>query len=243
MIVRPWTVTARNLPEHARNPIHTDEGAQAAGFPRALVAGVTTYAYLTHPLIEAGGADHLAGSRTEVAFRSPVFLDDEVLCQPRVVGTDVIVSAWVDGQERATVRASRSDQPAPELRDGERLRSYSLVLEGEFGDEYGSRAGDDLRVCTDLGLVHPAVWPALANHVVHAQVANGSWIHTNSIIDHHRLVPVGSTAEVSSVVVRRLDSRAGVRAVLDVRIEVDGEAVVTIEHHAIVDVTRRVPPR
>ena len=26
-------------------------GAQAAGFPRALVAGVTTYAYLTHPLL------------------------------------------------------------------------------------------------------------------------------------------------------------------------------------------------
>ena len=26
-----WTVTARNLPEHARNPIHTDAGAQAAG--------------------------------------------------------------------------------------------------------------------------------------------------------------------------------------------------------------------
>ena len=38
----PWSVTAQNLPEHARNAIHTDEGAQAAGFPRALVAGVTT---------------------------------------------------------------------------------------------------------------------------------------------------------------------------------------------------------
>jgi len=49
-----WTVTAQNLAEHARNPIHTDAGAQAAGFPRALVAGVTTYAYLTHPIAAAG---------------------------------------------------------------------------------------------------------------------------------------------------------------------------------------------
>jgi hypothetical protein len=35
--VQPWIVTARNLEHHARNPIHTDEGAQAQGFPRALV--------------------------------------------------------------------------------------------------------------------------------------------------------------------------------------------------------------
>ncbi len=55
-----WSIKAQNLPEHARNPIHTDAGAQAAGFPRALVAGVTTYAYLTHPLIVAWGEDWLA---------------------------------------------------------------------------------------------------------------------------------------------------------------------------------------
>ena len=49
-----WSVKAQNLPEHARNPIHTDAGAQAAGFPRALVAGVTTsvsYTHLTLPTI------------------------------------------------------------------------------------------------------------------------------------------------------------------------------------------------
>ncbi|SVB41331.1 uncharacterized protein METZ01_LOCUS194185, partial [marine metagenome] len=39
-----WSVRARNLPEHARNPIHTDEGGRAAGFDAALVAGVTVYA-------------------------------------------------------------------------------------------------------------------------------------------------------------------------------------------------------
>ena len=53
--VAPWTVTARNLAHHARNPIHTDAGAQAQGFPRALVAGVTTYAYLTHPVVAGVG--------------------------------------------------------------------------------------------------------------------------------------------------------------------------------------------
>ena len=52
-----WTVQARNLPDHASNKIHTDDGARAAGFESALVAGVTTYAYLTRPLVAAWGLD------------------------------------------------------------------------------------------------------------------------------------------------------------------------------------------
>ena len=55
----PWPVVARNLSEHSSNPIHPDAGAQAAGFPAALVAGVTTYAYLTHPIVAAWGRDGL----------------------------------------------------------------------------------------------------------------------------------------------------------------------------------------
>jgi len=35
----------------ADNAIHTDEGAVAAGYERALVAGTTVYAYLTRPWI------------------------------------------------------------------------------------------------------------------------------------------------------------------------------------------------
>ena len=75
-----WTVRARNLPEHARNPIHTDAGAQAAGFPRALVAGVTTYAYLTHPVVAAWGESWLGGGAAEVRFRRPLFDGDDVRC-------------------------------------------------------------------------------------------------------------------------------------------------------------------
>jgi hypothetical protein len=52
-----WSTVARNLPEHETNPIHTDAGAQAAGFERALVAGVTSYAYCIHPIVEHFGVD------------------------------------------------------------------------------------------------------------------------------------------------------------------------------------------
>lgn len=240
MTPQPWAVTAQNLAEHANNPIHTDAGARAAGFAQALVAGVTTYAYLTHPIVEAWDVAWLERGTADVSFTAPVFLHDDVRCMPEVDGDDTIVTAVVDGRARVTMRAGwHDDVPPSSLSDGELLRTRHIRLEGEYGDEYGLRAGDDLDLYRRLGVVHPAVWPAFANHLVHTEVANGSWIHTRSIIRHHAPAPVGSIADLSGAVVRRFDSTAGVRAVLDVRIEVDGRVVASLEHHAIVDVTRR----
>ena len=242
--IEPWSVVARNNPEHARNPIHTDAGAQAAGFARALVAGVTTYAYLTHPIVVAWGIDWLAGGGADVRFRSPVCQDDRV----RLVSTgdedDVVIDAFVgDDQPRATLRATRDSGPPPALRVGEPLRLQKVGLEGEYGSDYGLRAGDDLAMFTNLGVVHPAVWPALANYVVHRDVARGPWIHTRSIVRHHATAPAGAQATLTSVVVERFDSRAGERAVLDVRIEVAGIPVATLEHHAIVALPGVAPGR
>jgi acyl dehydratase len=233
--VEPWTVIAQNLPEHARNPIHTDAGAQAAGFPRALVAGVTTYAYLTHPLLAAWGRSWLERGGAEVRFRRPVFDGDVLRCEPAIDGDGVLVSAITDEPEqpRAVLRAIRQAEVAKPLRDGEALPAKQIELAGEWGSDYGARAGDPLPLCADLGVVHPAVWPALANHVVHTEVARGSWIHMRSIVRHHGLARAGAIATVRSVVVERFESH-GERAVLDVEIEVDGVIVATLEHEAIV---------
>jgi acyl dehydratase len=230
-----WSVAAQNLPEHARNAIHTDEGAQAAGFPRALVAGVTTYAYLTHPIAAAWGLDWVAGGGGEVRFRRPVFDGDVVRCTPSNDGDAVVVDALTDEPEqpRASFRAVRSGGVAPGLRPGEALLPRAIRLEGEWGADYGERAGDAFALYREHGIVHPAVWPALANHIVHTQVARGSWIHTRSVVRHHALAPAGSTADVHATVVRRFESH-GERAVLDVRIEVAGTVVATLEHEAIV---------
>ncbi len=231
-----WDVHAQNLPEHARNPIHTDAGARAAGFPRALVAGVTTYAYLTHPLVVAWGTDWLTHGGGEVRLRRPVFDGDVVRCTPLTEPDHgLVVHAVTDEPEqpRALLRAVQSSGPAAPMRDGERLRDLELRLDGELGTEYGTRAGDDLALFAERGIVHPAVWPAIANHVVHTQVARGSWIHTRSIVRHHALGAAGATAIVRSVVVRRFEAH-GERAVLDVVIEVDGVAVASLEHEAIV---------
>ncbi len=232
---QPWTVVAVNLPEHARNRIHTDEGARAAGFPAALVAAVTTYAYLTHPLVAAWGLAWVGGGGAEVRFRSPVFAGDQVTCLPVVRGGDVVVEARVGADERprAEVRALRSVGPPPAVRPGAALPDRRVQLTGEWGSDYGARAGDDADLYRREGIVHPAVWPALANQVVHQDLARGPWIHVRSRIAHHGLAPVGAWADVRAVVVDRF-WRSGERVVLDVVVEVDGRPVATLEHEAIV---------
>lgn len=231
-----WSVVARNLAEHARNPIHTDDGARAAGFPGALVAGVTTYAYLCHPLAEGWGPQWLSSGAAEVRFRAPVFADDRVdlVVGAGAVPDEVTVGAVVGGSSRAEVVARRQvvEPPGP-MRPGEALVTVEVPVVGEWAD-YGERAGDPLVLFRELGVAHPAVWPALANHVVHTQVARGSWIHTRSRIVHEALVPLGAVVEIRSVVVERFVRSSGERAVLDVELWHDGRRAVAIEHEAIV---------
>ena len=230
-----WSIVAQNLPEHARNPIHTDAGAQAAGFPRALVAGVTTYAYMTHPLVVAWGEDWLTRGGGEIRFRRPVFDQDVLRCVPVFEDNAVLVEAITSEPEqpRAIFRAVRDGGGVKPLRDGEVLPSKEFQLIDTFSCDYGSRAGDEFPFYADRGLVHPAVWPALANDIVYNYVARGSWVHMRSIIRHHATAKVGTTAELRSVVVRRFESH-GERAVLDVHIVVGGQVVASLEHEAIV---------
>jgi hypothetical protein len=234
-----WTVVARNLPEHAWNSIHTDEGARAAGFPAALVAGVTTYAYLCHPVAAAWGLDWVAHGGAELRLLSPVFDGDIVDCtviDGAAVG-EAAVEARVDGDVRATVRAMTT---APDLEfepGGEELPVLELPLAGKYGADYAERAGDDLDLFTRLGIVHPAVWVALANSTAQRSLVDGPWIHVRSVIAHHAAAPVGALARVESRVVRRSERRSGERVVSAVTITADGVPVATLEHEAIVRLT------
>jgi len=228
-------VQARNLPEHARNPIHTEAGSRAAGFDAAMVPGVTVYAYLTRPVAEAWGVDWLQRGAALVAFASPVHPNDPVLCVPFVDDGHVEVRATVAGTVRATCTAwlTAPDVKGPGRPFHEPLEPETITLADQW-DGYGLRAGDDLSLYNELGIVHPAVWPALANCVVERQLINGPWIHVRSRIHHHGTAAVGDTAIVDATVVDRFETRTGVRVILDVSVAVGGELVATVEHEAIV---------
>ena len=100
-----WSVHAKNLPEHARNPIHTDEGGRAAGFDGALVAGVTIYAYLTNPVLTFWGIDWLREGSSVVEFKSPVLADELVECVTVLNQGSLDVNATVNDEVRAKCTA------------------------------------------------------------------------------------------------------------------------------------------
>ncbi len=237
----PWSIVARNLPDHASNPIHTDLGARAAGFPRALVAGVTTYTYCVHPIAEHWGLEWARSGSAEVSFASPVY-DTETLSFPVTLDghEGLHVEVRVDRSDRPLVRVdarrSASSRPVRSPGGTESLGPLTVDLAGEFDPGYAERAGDDLDLFRSAGVVHPGVWPRLANHLFHTQLVRGAWIHTRSHIRHHGLVPIGANAVVSGTVFDRF-VRRGLRAVADVEITVEGVVVASIEHEAIIDVT------
>ncbi len=225
--MKPWSIAAVNLPEHADNPIHTDIGARAGGFPRALVAGVTTYAYLTHPII-AANPEWLASGCGEVRLRSPVFDQDRVICTP----DHDTVNALVNNEVRASLRVLAP--PTFNTDPGEQLTDLTVTLLGDVAD-YGVRAGDDLALYRE-GVMHPVAWPALANRVFHQQLVRGSWVHTRSLIQHHSQAIVGDTVRVQTTVQQRFAKPTGERAIALVRImtEDDRRPIATIEHEAII---------
>ncbi len=236
-----WSTPAINLPDHAGNLIHTDAGAKAAGFERALVAGTTVYAYMTHPIMAGWGTEWLQSGGGELRLRKPVFDNDLVDCTIGPTDPDagpgadpdaVTVTAEVGGEARATLEVWRRTE-APAVRSGKPLRALEVVLDQSHID-YGIRAGDDLAVYGRQQIAHPVTWANLANAVFIDELVTGPWVHVRSRIHHEGLAAIGAAVRIESMLIDRFDSRAGERALVDMRFYADGKPVATIEHEAII---------
>ena len=230
--LQPWSTTAVNLPDHADNLIHTDEGARAAGFDFALVAGTTVYAYMTHPAVEAWGLDWLSGGGGELRLRRPVFDNDPVDCVVTIGEGGPVITVEVAGGARASLELWRS-VTAPAIRDGEALEVLEVVLTEEHID-YGVRCGDDLTLYAEQQIAHPVTWANLANAVFKHNLVTGPWIHVRSRIHHEGIGRIGATVRIESNLLERFDSRAGERALVDMRFFADDVPIATIEHEAII---------
>ncbi len=69
-----WEGQAFNQATKSENKIHEDSVARKYGFRGGLVPGVTVYAYLVHPAVEAWGLDWLTRGteRQFLSFRLPL---------------------------------------------------------------------------------------------------------------------------------------------------------------------------
>jgi acyl dehydratase len=115
-----YRVTARNTAAQSENAIHDDEVVRQYGFRGGLVPGVTVYAYLTHPLVEAWGREWLARGTATVRFSRPVLEGEEVRVSGAVTGrsaagvTATLTAMTVSG---GNAGASRGSLPARDARD------------------------------------------------------------------------------------------------------------------------------
>lgn len=225
---RSWSIAAVNLPEHADNPVHTLEGGLAAGYGGAVVAGTTVFSYLTRPVAEAWGLDWVTGGGLEVWFRAPVLAGESVL----VSGNPNEVTAVVGDRVCARLEPHKTAAPA-EGPSGKRLDPMVITLDDEWVG-YAMRGGEDLDLYAEHELVHPVVWPCLANRVFSTQLVEGPWVHTRSLISHHGVVRPGADVVMESFETNRFETRSGERAVVDVRFTVDAQLVCVVEHEALV---------
>ncbi len=235
MSPQSWSTRAVNLPEHADNPVHTDAGARLAGFPRALVAGVTTYAVMTRPVV-ADDPSWLGTGAGELRLRSPVFDEDPL--EMVAVGPNEDNQFWmIEAQVGGSVRATLAVLPRQLVEFSEAdalsaLEPIAVDLVGSYTD-YGTRAGDDLDVYRQ-GAVHPSVWLKLANRMYAEQLVTGPWVHTRSKFVHHDRARVGDTVVISGNVINRFNTSAGERAVSLIQIVGANGTVAVVEHEAIV---------
>ncbi|MEM7143272.1 MAG: hypothetical protein AAF548_19805 [Actinomycetota bacterium] len=227
-----WSIRAVNLAEHADNPVHTDSGGRAAGYDGAVVAGTTVYAYLTRPAAQAWGEEWVTGGTATVRFLGPVLADDLVELAP--VEED---GAWrVEARLGEVVAATCTVAPGHE-RPGEPAGRRLEPLVVELDDRwvgYAARAGEDLAIYREDDLVHPVVWPSLANRIYATQLVDGAWVHTRSRIRHLGAARPGDVALVEAFEIDRFETRSGERSVCDVRVSIDGRPVAAVEHEALV---------
>jgi acyl dehydratase len=112
-----YRVRARNTSVESENKIHDDRVAAEYGFRGGLVPGITVYAYMTVPIVEAFGQAWLERGSMQVKFHQPFYEGEQVLVHAETDDDGEPVKIAVraerdDGTVCATALATVTDQTA-----------------------------------------------------------------------------------------------------------------------------------
>lgn len=232
-----YRVKARNTSAASENKIHDDTVARRYGFAGALVPGVTVYAYLTHPLVEALGTAWLERGTATLRLLKPILEGEEVRVTGAVTartatGVTVAVKAATDAHpECAVVEASLpaglptpanlalyrarplpAERPLPtreSLSKIEALGTPETLFDEARSAAYLESVADTLAVYrSGDSRVHPAFYLDQANRALDRNIKLGPWIHVASTIRHLGPAHVGDHLETRGRV-RSLYERKG----------------------------------
>ena len=217
-----YHVKARNTSSSSENKIHDEQIAREYGFRGALVPGVTVYAYLTHPLVEAFGAAWLERGTANVRFVKPIHDGEEVrlagvmTSRDARVTTATVTATTAVGGECATLAATLpAGSPVPvnlaqypvmplpadrPIVTREHLAGLAALgtpinpYDSERQLEYLERVSDDLPIYRGArGWAHPGFFLDQANKALSLNVRMNPWIHVGSVVRHLGGARVGET--------------------------------------------------
>jgi len=264
------TVRARNFAAASENKIHDNTVAKQYGFEGGLVPGVTVYAYMTRPVVEALGKDWLAHGQATSRFLKPFYEGELVHVYARVAegGADLArieVEACNDaGAACAVVTATLPARPAtapnvavyptaalPRPRppvSAEALRAIGAL--GTVGTVYDASVKGP-RFCDEIGddwggyigpeaVGHPGVLIRYANFILAENVALNPWIHVSSDVTHFRLVRDGDAISTRGRVADLFERKGHKFVELDLLQVANGVDPVTHIRHTAIYDVRRV---
>lgn len=253
-----YLVRAHNAATESENRIHSDEVARQYGFSGGLVPGVTVFAYMTRPVVDAFGEAWLERGTMAARFVKPVYEGEEVRAEATVGRDDGDPTAAVtlhrpDGEVAATgVAAMPGTAAAPDvdtyevapwpaakvpagedsLAPGTVLGTYEVTCKPEYAEQYLAMVADDHALYRQ-GWAHPGWLLQLANLAFSGQIRLGPWIHAGSEVAAFRPVRVGDAIEVRTRVADRYDGGGHRFVELDMLYVVDGEAARHVLHTVI----------
>jgi hypothetical protein len=85
----PESLVAMNSAASSGNPFHTDEGARAAGYERAVIGGLTTYGYLCSYPLREWGAGWLERGGIDVRLRVPIVDQQPLQLSAEMVSAEI----------------------------------------------------------------------------------------------------------------------------------------------------------
>ncbi len=252
---------AHNEATDSENKIHDDTVAAQYGFRGGLVPGVSVYAYLTYPMVQAFGADWLTRGTARVTLAKPFYQDDEVAVNATMTGASDdelsfdLRSTNVDGIACGvgsatfpaaataapvidTIAAGQPAERIPVSWDvvvlNESLPVLSETLSQADNEAYCREHSDDLELYKGpTGYVHPGWLLQRCNRIFSNRFILNPWIHVGSELAMYRPCRVGEELEVRGIVVDKFERKGHNFAVIDNLIIANGEVAQRVKHTAI----------
>jgi acyl dehydratase len=264
-----YQVRAHNASIHSANKIHDDTVAKEYGFAGGLVPGVTVFAYMARPVVEAFGDDWLSRGRMDARFLRPFYEGETATIRASVREIDangpvLELAALNDaGDTCATGSACWLAEGSPALdlagfpetpletpkppaseawfRAHPVLGTlHDIFRTGEPNDAYLAEVADDLPLWHGAGApAHPGYLLRKANDSLSRNVELGPWIHVSSEVHYLGTVTDGDRLDTHGRVLDVFE-RKGHRFVdLDVLVVRNTEAPAMRAHHTAIYEPRR----